>query len=80
MPRTRVVKWNNNLAIRIPKTLAEELRLLAGDWIMIDASEGRIELRRAVPTLEELMAGITHENCHGEIDWGPDVGKELIEW
>jgi antitoxin component of MazEF toxin-antitoxin module len=30
-----------------------------------------------IPTLEELVAQITAENRHGEIDWGPAVGKEI---
>jgi antitoxin MazE len=80
MPTAKVVKWGYSLAVRIPKAVAEELRLKADDWVVIEASRGRIELRRAVPTLEDLVAGITPENRHGEIDWGPDVGKELIEW
>jgi antitoxin MazE len=65
--------------VRIPKTVAKELRLKAGDSVMTDACDGHIELCRAVPTLEELVAGITPENRHGEIDWGPDVGKEIID-
>lgn len=28
------------------------------------------------PTLDELIAGIEPGNVHGEMDWGPDVGKE----
>ena len=28
-------------------------------------------------TLDELIAGITPENRHDEIDWGPPVGKEI---
>jgi|GEM_PF-1668896 len=28
--------------------------------------------------LDELVQGITPENCHGEIDFGPPIGKELI--
>jgi antitoxin component of MazEF toxin-antitoxin module len=28
-------------------------------------------------TLAELVAQITPENCHGELDWGPPVGKEF---
>jgi len=35
---------------------------------------GRRNLRYS---LEELVAGITPENRHGEIDWGPPVGREL---
>lgn len=30
------------------------------------------------PTLEELVARITDENRHPEVDWGQPVGKE--EW
>ena len=33
-----------------------------------------------VPTLEELLPQIAPENCHGETDWGPDRGKEIVEW
>lgn len=28
-------------------------------------------------SLDELLAGITPENCHAEIDFGPPVGKEI---
>lgn len=29
------------------------------------------------PTLKELMAGITKENQHEEIDWGKPKGEEI---
>ncbi|MFZ1005475.1 MAG: AbrB/MazE/SpoVT family DNA-binding domain-containing protein [Candidatus Sulfotelmatobacter sp.] len=82
MPKAQVAKWGNSLAVRIPKTVAEQARLQEGDAILIEVSEGQIRLRPAerVPTLEELVAQITPENRHGEIDWGPDVGKEIVEW
>ena len=80
MLRARIIKCGNGLAVRIPKAVAEELRLKAGDSVMLTASEGLIELRRAMLTPKELVAGITPENRHGEIDWGPDVGKEIVEW
>lgn len=32
----------------------------------------------ARPTLAELLAGITPENLHEEIDFGPPVGEELL--
>jgi antitoxin MazE len=82
MPKTRVVKWGNSLAVRIPKGVAEEARVKEGDAIVIEASEGHIELRRAekVPTLKELVAGITPENRYEETDGGPDRGKEIVEW
>ena len=80
MPRARIVRWGDSLAVRIPKTVAEELRLKTGDWVVIDASKGRIELHCATPTLEMLVAGITPDNRHRDTYCGPDVGKEVIEW
>jgi antitoxin MazE len=82
MPKAQVVKWGNSLAVRIPKALAQEARLQEGDSIVIEASADRIELRRAarIPTLEELVAQITPENRHPETQWGPDIGKEIVEW
>ncbi len=82
MPKAQMAKWGNSLAIRIPKAIAEKARLEEGDAVEIKADKGRIELRRAdkIPTLEELVAQITPENRHPEVDWGPDVGRETIEW
>ena len=32
------------------------------------------------PSLEELIAQITPENRHAEVNWGPDVGREKAVW
>jgi antitoxin MazE len=82
MPKTRVVKWGNSLAVRIPKAVAECTRLREGDTIFIEAFEGHVKLcpTEKVPTLEELVAKITPENCHEELKWGPAVGNELVGW
>jgi antitoxin MazE len=82
MPKAQVVKWGNSLAVRIPKAVAQEARIQEGDPIVIEALEGRVELRpvEPIPTLEELVAKITPENRHAETKWGPSVGKEIIEW
>jgi antitoxin MazE len=82
MPKAQLAKWGNSLAVRIPKSVAEEARMQEGDAILIEVVRGRVELRPAekIPTLEELVAQITPENRHEETDWGPDVGKEIVEW
>jgi len=82
MVKAQMAKWGNSLAVRIPKAVAEKARLQEGDAVEIKADKGRIELRRAdsVPTLEELVAQITPQNRNPEIDWGPDIGREKIEW
>jgi antitoxin MazE len=82
MPKAQLAKWGNSLAVRIPKAVAERARMQEGDLIVIEALEGIIELRPAerIPTFEELVAQISPENRHKETDWGPDRGKEIVEW
>jgi antitoxin MazE len=82
LPKAQLAKWGKSLAVRIPKAVAEQVRLQEGDSIVIEALEGRIELRPAerIPTLEELVAQITPENRYKETEWGPDRGKEIVEW
>jgi antitoxin component of MazEF toxin-antitoxin module len=41
--------------------------------------EVRVKKARAVPrryTLAQLVAGITAENCHRKVEWGPARGRE----
>ena len=35
--------------------------------------------RRRRPSLAELLEKVTPENVHPETDWGPSLGKELLE-
>jgi len=53
-----------------------------GDPIVIEAGEGRVELRSAerIPTLEELVSRITKTSRYEETESGPDKGKEFVEW
>jgi antitoxin MazE len=82
MPKTRVMKWGNSLAVRIPRVVAERARLQEGDPILIDEINGHVDFRPAerIPTLDELVAQITPKHRHKEMDWGPDVGEEIVEW
>ena len=79
MREVHIVRWGKSLAVRIPKAVADQARLQEGDAVSIELTDGRVELCRAgrIPTLEELVAQITPENRHGEVYWGPDVGKEI---
>ena len=82
--RAQVLKWGNSLAVRIPKPIAEEARLKAGDPVEIQVSDehGSVHLQRVgkVPTLAELVAQITPENRYAEVATALEVGKEAVEW
>lgn len=78
--KTRVQKWGNSLAIRIPAGLAREAAMTEGTAVDVDVENGNLRIVReeAVPTLDELIAAITEENRHERVDFGPPVGRELL--
>jgi antitoxin MazE len=81
--QSRMLKWGNSLAVRIPKPIADQAKLRAGDALEIEISpEGAVQVRRAgkVPTLTQLIAQITPENRYQEVSIGREVGKESVEW
>lgn len=78
---TRVQRWGNSLALRIPKAVAEELRLSENSDVELHLQEGSLVIsppRRKRYSLESLLEQVTPENLHKETDWGPDVGNEII--
>ncbi len=75
--QTKVQKWGNSLAVRIPKAYAEQLGLTVGGEVRIIMEADRLVIKavRQV-TLEELLADVTPDNVHTEMDWGASVGNE----
>jgi len=77
-------KWGNSLMLRVPKAFADEIGASDGKAAEMTVSNGKLVIGIARPrrrrrhyTLDELVAGITPENRHEEIDWGPPVGNEV---
>jgi len=78
--QTKVQKWGNSLAVRIPKTFADDLRLSNGGTVEIKESPGGLTIspvKKVELTLKDMLAGITEENLHSETDFG-QAGKELL--
>ena len=77
---TKVQKWGNSLALRIPKAFALHAHLKNDSFVEISMIEGQIIVTPVVAqtwTLEELLAGIKKNNLHHEIDTGSAVGNEV---
>ena len=76
---TKVQKWGNSLAIRIPKQVAKEFDLNKGSDIEIEIVDNAIKLtpKQSRLTLKEMMSEITPENQHEPIEWGRPEGKEI---
>lgn len=78
MMQARIQKWGNSLAIRIPKPFALAVGLEQNSLVAVTVSEGKLVLEpvRPVYSLEELLAQVTQDNLHQEIETGSAVGSE----
>ncbi|MFH2104185.1 MAG: AbrB/MazE/SpoVT family DNA-binding domain-containing protein [Chloroflexota bacterium] len=76
---TKVQKWGNSLALRIPKAFALEAQLENDSFVEISFVDGQIiitPISASSWSLEELLAGINKNNIHHEVDTGFAVGNE----
>lgn len=77
--KTRVQKWGNSLALRIPKAFAVDLGLEADGEVEIGIKDGQLmikPLRAGKIDLRKLLDGVSKKNIHAAVDVGPAVGRE----
>ena len=77
--KTRVQKWGNSLALRIPKSFAVEVGIEKETSVEVSLADGKLivtPVSRPKPTLKQLLAKVTQENLHREVDTGSAVGNE----
>jgi antitoxin MazE len=77
-----VQKWGNSLAIRIPRTLAGQLDVAEGAAVELHVRDGDLVVRPVRSkklSLGELLKSCRPSQLHGETDFGPDVGREVVE-
>ncbi len=76
---TKVQRWGNSLAVRIPKAFAVDARLENDALVEINLDEGKIVITPVSTrgwTPDELLEGITEDNLPQEIDTVLVVGNE----
>ena len=76
--KTRVQKWGNSLAVRIPKHMIRETGLEYNAAVEMKVDDGKLIIQRTdeAPTLESLLAKVTKDNLHAAVDTGEAVGNE----
>jgi antitoxin MazE len=85
MTEVIIGRWGKNLAIRLPSELVNAVGLIEGERVALEANGSNIVIRRTLPhfTLEELFRGRSSEEWRAAyrdaFDWGPDVGREVVE-
>ena len=78
--RGRVQKWGNSLALRIPKSFADEIglgenssvQLMIKEGTLVVTPEGELKWR-----LDELLEKVTDDNIHREWETGAAEGDEI---
>ncbi len=77
---TKIQKWGHSFALRIPKSMALELKLGPDSPIEIKVEDERIVISPVLQpeySLAELLGGITPQNLHAEVDSGGPAGNEV---
>jgi len=78
--QTKIQKWGNSLALRIPKSFALNVNLKQNELVDISIDKGKIiisPIAQKEYSLEELLKGVSENNLHSELDTGAPAGKEI---
>ncbi|MFW6054454.1 MAG: AbrB/MazE/SpoVT family DNA-binding domain-containing protein [Thermodesulfobacteriota bacterium] len=78
--QTKIKKWGNSLALRIPKSFAVNANLRQDELVDISIDKERIiitPISEKEYSLDELLAGVWEDNLHRGFDTGAPVGKEI---
>jgi antitoxin MazE len=77
---TKIQKWGNSLAVRIPRSVVQDTHLSSGHSVDVAVQDGQIVIvpaRRPRFRLDELLKGVTAQNRHRECDSEVAVGREV---
>ncbi|MDX2095376.1 MAG: AbrB/MazE/SpoVT family DNA-binding domain-containing protein [Alphaproteobacteria bacterium] len=83
--QTEIGQWGNSMALRIPAAMVREMGLKKGSKADITLENGRLIIvpsQKKISRAERLARLIASYEALGpdeEIDWGPDVGNEIVE-
>ena len=84
--KVKISKWGNSLGVRLPRAAVEAIGLGEGAQLDLEIDGRELRLKPAHPVrryrLEDLVAEMDRlgpENRPELVDWGPDVGAEVID-
>jgi antitoxin MazE len=78
MATTKITRYGNSLAVRLPAALVKDLGMREGDNVMIRRSGSRLLIERAtLGSLDEMLA--TVQAPEAELGAGVAIGAEDFE-
>ena len=77
--RTKIQKWGNSLAVRIPKPFAEGAGFQPSTEVEVFLEDGELRVAPVRPRweLSQLLSKVTKRNRHAEVETGPMAGREV---
>jgi antitoxin MazE len=78
--RSKIQLWGNSLALRIPKYMANQIKINNGSDIDVSLEEERIiikPIKGKQESLDHLLSKIEKSNIHREESFGEPVGSEI---
>jgi len=78
---TKIQKWGNSLAVRLPKIFADQTGIENGSDVRIFVENGKIvvlPLKDREVLLESMLDRIDDSTVHEEADFGRAVGREML--
>jgi antitoxin MazE len=75
--KTRLTKWGNSLAVRLPKLFAIQMGVDEGEEVVVQFDGKNIVIEKDQSSLQSLLHNVNDENIHREIDSGPPQGSEI---
>ena len=81
MQQIHVAKWGNSLGFRIPRGIAENMRIEAGDVLELTQSKNGLLVKKQRPrdrhyALEDVLDSFAPAGTHPEVDFGGPRGEE----
>ncbi len=84
--KVKLAKWGNSLGLRLPKAAVDAVGLKPGAEVDVTIEGRDLRVRQPLPIahyrLADLVAEMKRVGPENEpelIDWGPDVGSEIID-
>ena len=77
--QTRIQKWGNSLAVRIPKAFVKEAHVAYGTAVDLSVDDGKIIINPHTEPqyrLDDLLKRVTKRNIHAEVEPGEALGRE----
>jgi antitoxin MazE len=78
--QVQLSKWGNSLGLRLPKSLAQQIGVEAGQKVRVVAEGDRliVEPVSRAWSLNDLLANMTPETMGAAFSWGEDRGREDV--